>query len=190
MDVNAKRPLRAVAIASRLSHTAMIFGFYIFDRKGTCLWSRQWKRLSRTKETEGVSWRWALPQPVLFLAWVPTLLPVNGHLYLSCHGPLRSLTRRCFCQDITLMYGMLFSLKKFVSRINPRGGYGFCCACPLAAFHAMTLWTCDCGALFELPAAQGSFSCRASRVDGLFPSDRLCSNPSRLAPTSSIASSP
>lgn len=82
-----------------------IYNLYIFSNAGTLLHYAEWNRIKQS----------GIPQedvrmPQLFIYETVALICINTKLFLH--------VMYCF-QEAKLMYGMLFSIKSFVSKISP-----------------------------------------------------------------------
>lgn len=72
-----------------------IYNMYIFDKFGTLLYYGEWNRVKQSGITREEVRRF------------------------STRTVVRSFPLYCYLQEAKLMYGMLFSIKSFVSRISP-----------------------------------------------------------------------
>lgn len=85
----------------RSSLQMTVHNLYIFDRNGSCLYYNEWNRKKQAgiSKDEVVSEGFKIP------------------------GKLGELKVSVFLQEFKLMYGMLFSIRSFVSKISPSDMY-------------------------------------------------------------------
>lgn len=106
-----------------------VHNLYLFDRNGVCLHYNEWHRkkqagIPKEEVTRGPHAAWVTshlqiysPSPAL-----PLQILARSHPYPATFNN-RELTLPLFFQEYKLMYGMLFSIRSFVSKMSPLDMY-------------------------------------------------------------------